>query len=313
MGGWSTLFDVANVAMNISQSAQLAEQRTRLEGLRGQAAAEALRQRLIETMRNFVFASGEQLKVLAEYKEEASQAVFAAASIMAWKFRAGGVTPEVFPEFRDKEYVQEVRSRLQDTLEDAQSRLSADEVQEGERCVEAIIQMPLLNEAIGVQSASEALEETRSSWEQLESVRKDYTKKGWIVGLGAQALAACLLMVGPVLAFSGDSTASGLGGFLTCASVFVVPVGGIIAGLILGSKGKTAEWRKLKKEREALQERVPEQSRVQEMQAALGIKTSEEYGIMRAERENLIHRVMAKTEGFALSADLLASVSLETQ
>lgn len=303
MSGWSTLFDVANLAINVGQSAQLAAQREKLASLQEQAMVEALRRQLIEEMRNFVFASGEQLKVLAEYKEEAPQAVFVTSGVMAWKFEAGGVTPEVFPEFRDKEYVQQVRKRLQETFADARDRLNETERQEAEECVQAITQMPLLNEAIELQSEAEELEKTQQEWNRLELGREQYPQKAKNILIGAVVLSLLLCVV------SGLSGSSNSGfGVVACSLGGLALVGGGIAYFVMNSKGRTPEWERLKRKRQTLQRKKPDESKVRQIRDVLGTRTSQGYKTMRAMRQELIHRVLSGAAKFALPPELLDSV-----
>jgi hypothetical protein len=309
MSGWNTLFDVTNLALNVSNFIQLSNQRDQLGSMQEQAMLETLRQRIIEIMRDEVFSSGQQLKVLHEFKEEAPQAVYVAASSMAWRLESAGITQEAFPEFRDKEYVEEVWTRLRDTVQDARDRLNPKERQDADDCVQLISQMPLLSRAIELQSMAEAREDTEAKWQQAEAKRKQNDKLAWVL----MFVAFGLFLVTCIGSFAiGGIASSRQADFpvpVPCCGVVMIglPLVAGVASSILRIKGKGKEWKALKAERTRLDSEIGEQrDTYQRIYETFGRRTSAEYEAMRSEREAEIRRFLSGAEQFALPPDLRA-------
>ncbi len=303
MGTWNTLFDVINVALNVSQSAKLDAMRKQVTTEGEQQMLDVLRRQYIEAMRYEVFSAGKQLQILAEYKEEAPQAVLVALRAIQWKLDALGITERAFTETQDMEYVHNVRGHLQDAMGDASSRLNDDQRLEAAKCVEVISRMPLLNQAIELQAAAEAWQQTEPEWKQLESKRKSQQLVGWLIGLGSLPLTVVVAVVAYSIAYSGHMSNVGA---LVCLTPGI-PIVGIVVGIAINAQGKTKAWSELRQKRTQLEQKLQQREDLALIYKTFGQKTSAQYAAMRTEGEAFVRRMLAPTERFNLPAALLDS------
>jgi len=308
MSDWNTLADVVRQATDMSVVTELAEQRAQLKRIYQPAMLEAARKRLAESMREQVFGAAQQLKALDAFKEQAPQVVYVAASAMARKLEAAGITREAFPEFRDKEYVEEAWTQLRAAGQDARSRLSAEERQAGERQIRAIVERPQLDFAIAHQSLVETWRGSENYWARLEADRKRSTGRGVGIGVGVVA-GSCIVGLGGYLgAILLMDSSPELASTCLCGAPVLGMIGfivGIILAIVLGVRGKSDRWKRLQIERAAQQRQLTaQQEAFQQAVETLGQHTSAEYEAVRAERNALIDDLLAQAEPFVLPPEL---------
>jgi hypothetical protein len=65
--------------------------------------------------------------------------VYVAAKTFEWRLHDVGISPEIFPEFTDKEYVQRVQNRLTRLIQELRRRLSAGQINQAEDCFSFIV------------------------------------------------------------------------------------------------------------------------------------------------------------------------------
>jgi len=227
--GWLDLLDVGIGAAQFYQIRKAREQLSRTEA---GAAAEAMRTETLEVLRNFVFECAQDLKALESHVASSPQAVYVVARAFEQRFQEIGITPAIFPEFADKEYVQQVQTKTQAAIQESHNRLSADQIQQAGACFDAIMQMPLLNQAIEATQAVEQLQATKAEWEALDKkARRASSRKG----LGILGLGGTFLLLAPIACFVAMflGQANDVLGLLGMLGVCAVILGGLVGSILL--------------------------------------------------------------------------------
>lgn len=307
MGTWSTLLDVANLAVNVSQSASLANQREQLETLRNQAAYAAVVEQILNELKHVVYVANGQAKALTEFKEEAPQAVYVVATTILQRFSSIGIKPEIFPQFQDKEYVGAVIRELDAVVTDTRTRLDANQLAEAQQCIAAIAQMPMLENAIEVQSIHEKLTALQQDWVSAKAEHDGWHKKANLVFLGMVLAAGASLPLG-FLVMLGDFQ-SGVG---ICSFAPFLILFGLVAWFVIRSKGNTSRYEQLKKQEESLKAKLEELPSINDIQQAVGAYSSEGYKQIRSNNQVFIQKVLAPAAKLKLPAEIVQSMPADT-
>lgn len=310
MGKWNTLLDVANLALNIGQTAQLASQQEQLASMQEREIREEIRKKIIKIARDEVYANTKELKILTEYKEEAPLTVNVAARAMQYQLKDMHIDANLFDDIADKEYVDTLLAGLQATIDDSHSRLDPVQREKADAGYRAIIQMPYLEEAIQMQADLETYQRTASEWARLQEIKNKAVRSGWMYAIGALVLTGAWCGLGSaigslVVKILPDSEVTELL-VQMCAMgpIFIVPLAGIVLAIINGSKGNTKEYRELRDSRQALEKRMASQDKLNKVYAAFGKQTSAGYKAMRDQRKALIDEIFADAEQFTIPADM---------
>lgn len=301
----SSWLDLIGIGIDVAQSYQIYQARQQLGQMQAGAEATALQKQVLEVLRNFVFETAQDVKALEQRVTGSPQPVYVVARALNWRFQDIGISPEIFPDFSDKEYVLKVQETIAGVTQETRDRLSDAQVSQADACVQAIVQMPLLEQAIEAQEAHEHLQATEAEWRAISAKRT----KGMFGGLGTLAFA---WVICPMMACISSSIASinrfstgQVGGFFTqvmeggiLLTTLLVMLGGSIGGIILLAKSSTGRFGELKRARRAWREKMPAREVWEQIVAAFGEQSSDEYREMRAARQNLMRQVLARVEGF---------------
>jgi hypothetical protein len=300
--GWLDLIDLA---IDVKQSANLYQAREQLARIETGALQEAMRKQVLEVLRNFVFSSAQEVRTLEQYLESSPQPVYVAGKVLEWRIQDVGISPEIFPEFTDKEYVQKVRGDLVRVIQDSRSKLEADEISQAEECVNAFVQMPLLDRAIETRSAREQLQATEAEWKQITGKRNLSTLAGLALLIGSIFICPSVWCFSTSWAFSVENES--LHSILAIAALAangILFLASVIGGIILLTR-RSPRYRELQRDRKLWTEKLPGRETREQIVSAFGEQDSEGYQSMRAERERLIQDVMGQIDGYVLPDKLL--------
>jgi hypothetical protein len=240
MSGWDWL----HAGLEVATYAQARNAQQNLAAMKTAAEIEAAQKFLVNAMRNFIFDIARDIQLAEENLTEHPQQVYVIAKSLDWRLKDSGLSPEVFSEFSDKDYVLKTQKTISGVITKASSALSPSQIEESDTAIKYITEMPALQEAIKAKSSWEQIDDTDDDWDDLQSeANSSKTKRNFgILGLVASP---CLC-----LAFSASDTQS--------------PVGPLLGGLILiaalvmifGGNKNNPEYQKLKTQREAWQKNL---------------------------------------------------------
>lgn len=295
--GWLDLIDLA---IDVKQAADLRSAREQLRRIEMGAAEEALRQQIVEVLRNFVFSSAQQVKILETYLESSPQPVYVAATAFERRFQYAGISAEVFPEFTDKEYVQGVQGNLVRVIQNSRGRLTPGEISRAEECVDAIVQMHLLDQAIEAQSAWEQLQATEAEWKQA-SGRSMLLFVGGLIALGGSFIVcpvAWCFSTSMVTSIAREQSLNPVLSFATLAANGVLFLASMMGGIILLVRSRNPRLRELGEKRKQWRESIPDRETWEHIVSLFGQQNSQGYRRLQAKREAMIGEVMKQIEGY---------------
>ncbi len=191
------------------------------------------------------------------------QPCYVTARALAWRLHEYGIAPEIFPEFADKEYVQQVREKIDASTQHSRRMLNGAQIMQADACVQAIVEMPALDQTI----------EGHAAEEQLRQAKADLSRQRLYMlgGVGLLILALIVNQFSPLLL---------LVFFLT----------GLALMYMSGQQVKV-----LTKQRQALQEKM--QHGKQLAAQFFGGETAD-LQQLRIERQQCIQAVMGQIEGY---------------
>lgn len=295
MSGWLDLIDIG---LDAAQTYQIYKAREDLKQIQAGAQAEAARKLVLEVVRNFVFEIAQDIRALEEHLQTAPQQVYVVARALEWRLQDSGVSPEIFAEFTDKEYVQQTLTRIKSAIQQSRGRLSTEQLNQAEAAISYITQAGLLKQAIEAKTALEELQATEPEWQALsQQVKSASTNKS----LGCLALLATLSIVPAILValvamlehlskFMG-----GVGWLFTIIIVIVCLVGAIY---LMVKGAKPARYKQLKGIREDLQKKLLSREIWEQVAGLWGDQPSQGYRNIQAARGNFLRGIFGQIEGF---------------
>ncbi len=147
MSGWDWLhagLEVATYAQARKAQQNIAEVQADMQSAAMAAQIEVIRKAYIEAMRNLVFDISRDLQLAEEHIDEYPLQVYIVARTSDIRFNDSGLSPEVFPEFSDKEYVHNTQRKINSVKAASRSKLSEEQLEQGELAVKCLAEMPLL-------------------------------------------------------------------------------------------------------------------------------------------------------------------------
>ena len=152
-------------------------------------ATQAQREEAIAALRQYVFARAEEIRAMWEYVDQQPMQVYVVVGLIAHRFAADNVTPALFPQFSDKEYVRRVGEDIKNVLLQAESRLPPDQLVQANACRKAIVEMPLLDEMIEVQKAYQSVKALEAVLGAAAAARQRWRRLGLtVVGIGTSTV-----------------------------------------------------------------------------------------------------------------------------
>ncbi len=294
MSGW---LDLIGIGIDVAQSHQIYKAREELGQLQAGAQAEAARKLILEMMRSFVFEIVQDIKALEDHMQTAPQQVYVVARALEWRLQDSGISPDIFPDFADKEYVQQAFTRIKSATQQSRGRLSEEQLTQAETAIGYITESGLLNQAIGAKSALEELQSTEPEWNMLskQAGKASGSKTLGCLGLFFTFSFVPLLIGGVVgwLASINDILGSisgllGMGAWLAC----------LVGSIVLMAKSKPARYQQMKVERESLQSKLMKREEWEKITALWGDLSSQGYRDIQTTRANFLRGVFGQVEGF---------------
>ncbi len=170
-----------HAGLEIANYMQVRETQKQLEAMNSALEQAAIRQMLIEAMRNFLFNLAKELEIAKEHLQAAPLQVYIIVRYLQWQLNTSGIEPQIFPEIADKEYTFKVGRELLKVSRQAKSLLSRKDVLLGERAVQYLTEMALLQKMVQAVSAQENLQRTEKDWKKMLKMR---SRKGTFIFIG---------------------------------------------------------------------------------------------------------------------------------
>jgi hypothetical protein len=248
MSGWDWLqagLELATYSQARKAQENIAAVQADMQSAAMAAQVEAMRKAYIEAMRNLVFDISRDLQLAEEHIDEYPVQVYIVARTSDIRFKDSGLSPEVFPEFSDKEYVHNTQRKISSVVAASRSKLTEDQFEQAEIAIKSLTEMPLLQEAITAKSSLEQIQASDVEWNKLESaVSSSKTKRNFgIVTL----IASPCLCVGLGATGGDQATLGAILGFLAL-------VGALF--LLFGSRVNMTRYNELKAQREELRKNL---------------------------------------------------------
>lgn len=165
MSGWDWL----HAGLEVATYAKAREAQQNLAAMKSANEIEAGRKILIEAMRGFIFDISRDIQLAEENISEHPQQVYIIAKSLEWRLTDSGLSPEVFPEFSDKEYVHSTQKKINNVISSSKSKLKPGQLEQSDIAIKYIAELPLLQQVIGAKSSLEQIQATEPEWKELES------------------------------------------------------------------------------------------------------------------------------------------------
>ena len=131
---------------------------------------------LLEAMRNFIFDIARDIQLAEPNISTYPQQVYIVASTLGWRLHDSGLTPEIFPEFSDKEYVFKTQNKIVEIVGKCQQNLNRAQIQQADLAVKYIVEMPMLLQATKANWSLEQIRATQQKWDKVS--KEDNARKG---------------------------------------------------------------------------------------------------------------------------------------
>jgi len=137
MSAFNTLLNLASLGTHISMA-------TKLEEMRRHGETAAVINAMLNEIRSQIFSYNEAAKNILEATVSPKEAA-GAMLLLEMRLKASGLTPVLFPDLKDKEYVSNTTRFIQSKAAALKAELSAEEQQEAQSIVTQAFQLPDYN------------------------------------------------------------------------------------------------------------------------------------------------------------------------
>ena len=212
-------WDWLHAGLEVATFIEVQNAKQNLSDMKVTAQLESARRMLIEAMRNFVFDVSRDIQLAEEQIEHYPKQVYIVSELLNDRLSKSGLSSEIFPEFQDKEYVLKTERKISQVISESKSKLSQEEIQDSDQAIKYIKELPLLKQAISVQSTKDSLVRLEKSLDDLkEEQSKERSQK-----ISAKAPILAIIVVPSCIAMlSGVDALLGFG------------LVGILIGIVLG-------------------------------------------------------------------------------
>lgn len=286
------VLDWINFGLGVANAANSISNARKLEQMQQQGAAQAILESIITELRNIVFDSRERLRALEPHIATDPMPVYALALTVGHRFQALEISPRIFPEFKDKEFVQATLAQLDQLYQATKSKLSAEQIAQAEKCASALTQMPLLEKAIETQIAQEELQKAQAEWNSLSNRRSSFRLGGCL----------SLLAIVPICSVGFLCSLSAIGnpnnnpnilGSLMMISFLILAFGCFVGGMVLFANSSSNRYSELEKQREDLKKKVADNETQQTIVNVFGRANSDGYKEMLNRHRELIQATLS--------------------
>ena len=284
---------------------QLNESRKHLKNLESAQATSQLTQELLATLRNLYFATNQSTQVLEEQLLVESQKVFVSARLLEWRLGNMGVSPKVFPTFGDKEYAAATHKAILKLIKSSQEKMSEQQIQDGQACINSILEMPALNDAAEIMIAHERISPLNQQLQTLESDWKPLKKekdRRMLIGLLVVFLGPGIVCVGGSIlmpltqSIVGNNEFGAVVGLGQIGIQFLLIGVSIIGGAIYAFKSPSKNFNKLQLQRRALQQNISAISPKKPLPSTYRNMSFSELEELRTSRQSFIEQILGTTD-----------------
>lgn len=294
------LFKVLNIGLNTAQAVQLTRMRGQMAEMGEAQMLAQYEQEVLSALKNLIFATSKSARALQPHLNATPQPVYVGGRLLQWRLQEMGVTPEIFEDFKDKEYVLETEQAIGQVISDSSGRLSPSELKQAEACVNAIVELPELEAALETaraQSLSRRLkarfETFADEWRVLHKAKNRYR----LLSLGLMGGGAFLLVFLVFPLSLATLAVPEFGTFLCCGSSGLLAVGGIgFGGYFWQTKQASERYKELERERQALLTQQPKKEILERKSEKFGGYSLAELELKMEKRQALISQVMGQME-----------------
>jgi hypothetical protein len=171
MGWLNTVLDVANVGMNVAQLGQLND-------LRKQGATSAAIQALLHALRNRIFEFKQSAQSIVDTESAEPKVSAGALRVLEMRLEDSGITPDLFSDLNDKEYVASTYRFIQANSARMRAQLSPAEIGELESMADAARLVPEYKEYVDNYSDLQRYKEARENMEKLGGLTNPIVSNG---------------------------------------------------------------------------------------------------------------------------------------
>lgn len=294
---WRTLLSAGNLLLDIKQSSDLQQANQQLSNMQETALQDALRKKYLEMLKNFIFNTYKRVELLEQYAKKLPMPVYVTTKLIEAGYNDIGITPNVFPDFADKEYVNKFQDKVGELLKKTRDGLSPNDLAQSEECVSGVLEMPLLEKAITSQNAQEQLDSLDGEWKNLEGYVSNRQRKGVLSIVGAFAFPFIVICLGGGAVGTDNRTL----GQLIIVITLLVPLVFLAYGIFLLAtrfpSGKKNRYAEIAKERDRLRAMLATPEEAGQIVAKFGSLSSREYLNLKETRQRLIQKIIEDVEG----------------
>jgi len=288
MGAW----DWIHAGLELGTYLQAKHAQKSLSDIKAATEMELARRLVLEAMRNFIFDVYRDIQRAEEHLGRYPQQVYIIARALERRLVDSGLSPDIFPDFHDKEFVYKVGRKVLAIAHEARGHLTRAQVQQSELAVKYIVEMQPLYQAISDRAARESLEATEEEWRRLRArhnSQNSYKALGIFWGFMTLCVALPLAAVGLGMMFSG-SIAEVVFGLAFIGFAVVIA---LVTAVLLSKRGKVdPRYQELKEHREKWKEMLASPEEREEHLSLFGKLTSRQLRKMYKERMEFLRPLL---------------------
>lgn len=298
-------FKALSLGFDVINLGQLNQTRKHLKGMESAQAASQLTEELLAMLRNLYFATNQSAQALDEQLPVESQKVFVGARLLEWRLEDMGVNPEIFPSFEDKEYAAKTHKTIKRLIKLSSEKLSQEQVQDAEECIDSILEMPALNDAIEIMKAREAIQPLNqelntvdSDWKPLKKMKDRRMLIGLLVALGGPVF-ICIggsIFMPLTQSIFGNSEFGSIVGLGQIVFQFLLVGAAFIGGAIYAFKSPSKSFTKLQQQRYTIQKKIATITPRKSLHVNFESMTSDELIHLRTSRQGFIEKILGGTD-----------------
>ena len=160
-------FEVLSLGLDVLTWSEINRTRNHVRSLEESKMAQMVQEEVYKVLRNIVFASLKSAEAMQDFIESEPLKVYVGSKLLKWRLDDIGIKTELFSQFEDKEWVHKTLGTIKNLIDTSSRRLSGDQTRDGEECIQIILEMPELNEAIDTELKNEEIRKKRIQAEKI--------------------------------------------------------------------------------------------------------------------------------------------------
>lgn len=293
---WRTLLSAGNLLLDIKQSADLQQANQQLSNMQQITLQDALRKEYLEMLKNFIFNAYKRVELLEQYSKKLPVPVYVTTRLIESGYKEIGITPNVFPDFVDKEYVTKFQDKVDGVLTKTRNGLSKTDLDQAEECVSGVLDMPLLEKVITSQGAQEQLNSLDGEWKELEGYVSARQRKGVLSLIGIVVFPVVVACLGSAIAQNNRALGQAITIIMLIGPLVLLGYGIYLLATKFPS-GKKGRYAEIANERDRLRVMLANQEESGQIVEKFGSLSSQEYLNLKEKRQTLIKKIIEDVEG----------------